>query len=694
MKNIIAILVSLILFFSCSNGFLVNTSRSTNLSPSSTDFKALKNYGYIGGCLLYNGDNPLLGELQTGKSVAFRLGRMSSNSIDNIQKIFTDIPAKAEYGYLTISSIDKNNITISYKIYDFNGNAVRSGSKSLNVGDSADLDGDSIPDIVYQKPAKSRTGLNSSVYLRFICSGDSLTTAMYSIIKDQYANGEYPSGIIGINPDEKFIISKYDSSGSSKSITNGVLKGDYVYDSTTGAFSKTIANISSRAINDSDISSQNIQNLSYSFASTQFSDSQTSIALYNDLPQSVKDIYGSVTDDSTALIYLNNCLSDRSLITKCSTISNMPIPANDLPYVVTEITSLSTADLIKLNRLFLDNAFPNDCPQIDNSSTDITSVLPYLSCVLGDPDLNQLQGNDATSRSLVTKSLTSSSYNTDSSSILSSYSSYSTLKSFDSFTIPNDSKLTVNNSGLKIGYRGSFNITASSVSSHIDVALLLQADTNITITASYSKNLFKYTVPLGNYSIPICGPIILNIVPNLQANIPLNVSCSTSLSNTARLAFIGMYGAGFNASANWGINWSHWWIFSYPHPYFNPSGNGYLISQTAYYCGCDSTRNITFNGASVTLDPNVSLGVNVNITGIIFGDVNAGIGLSNQLGINLNSSSYLVGDYNVSLNEYVTADAGVKLTLPIIGNQEMKWPWTLANASQNLANYQIFSVYI
>jgi hypothetical protein len=615
---------------------------------------------------------------------------MSSNAIDNIQKSFNDIPAKAEYGYLIISSIDKNSITISYKIYDFNGNAVHSGSKSLNIGDSADLDGDGIPDIVYQKPSKSRTGINDAVYLRFICSEDNLTTAMYSIIKDQYANGEYPSGIIGINPDEKFIISKYNSSGSSKSITTGVLKGDFVYDSTTGTFSKTIVNISSRAINDSDISSQNSQNISYLFTSSQFSDNQTPIALYSDLPQSVKDIYGFATDDSMALIYLNNCLSDRGLIQKCSTISNMPIPATELSYVISEIPSLSAEDLLKLNRLFFDNAFPGDCPQIDNSSTDITSVLPYLNCVFGNPDLNQLQGSDATSKSIVTKSLTSSSYNTDSGSILSSYSSYTKIKSFDSFPISNDSKLTINNSGLQIGYRGSFGINASSVSSHLDVALLLQADTNITITASYSKNLFNYTVPLGVYSIPIYGPIIINIVPKLQANIPLSVSCGTSLTNTARLAFIGMYGAGFNAGANWGINWSHWWIFSYPHPYFNPSGNGYLISQTAYYCGCSSTRDVTFNGASVSLDPNVSFGVNVNISSIIYGDVNTGVGLNNQLGIKLNSSSILVGTYNVALNEYVTADAGVGLSLPIIGTVGYKWTWPLVNATQNLANWQVF----
>jgi hypothetical protein len=72
MKKIITILVSLSLFFSCSNGFIVNPSKSTTLLVSSTDFTTLKNYGYIGGYLLYNGDNPSLGELQTGKICRFQ----------------------------------------------------------------------------------------------------------------------------------------------------------------------------------------------------------------------------------------------------------------------------------------------------------------------------------------------------------------------------------------------------------------------------------------------------------------------------------------------------------------------------------------------------------------------------------------------------------------------------------------------
>jgi hypothetical protein len=91
-----------------------------------------------------------------------------------------------------------------------------------------DINGDGIPDITYVMPARRRPGMENAVFLTFLSSQETQTTSMFAVIQEQYSRGVYPSGLIGINPDGRFIATKYEHTHSTaRSAVKGLVYGDF-----------------------------------------------------------------------------------------------------------------------------------------------------------------------------------------------------------------------------------------------------------------------------------------------------------------------------------------------------------------------------------------------------------------------------------------------------------------------------------
>ena len=380
--------------YGCTNIFN-NTSQT--LDTSNADNLIWTQKAYIGGSVFFNPADPTSGHLQVGKSIAIRLGKVSQNNIDSDQTVYQDIPDQAKYGFLTVLSINSQMIRFKYTLYDRSGNEIVESCKVISLNSSCDLDVDGIDDLSYEKPNNFRPGLESAIYLNFLSSQKFLTTAMFAILPNEYSfkGCSYPSGIIGINPDGKFIISRYETDGRNPSIVKGVIPGDYVFDSSIGQFQKVENIINSRTISDNDV--KIIQSSARSYRDVAASnylftvDAFTSIGLspitfYDDLPDSVKTDFNEPTDINSAIDLLNQILQKRDLVELISNEVATTIPADALQNLIQNIIpSVSNDDVIRINRLFLNTVYPNECPSLDIDTEDITTILPLLSCTIGNP---------------------------------------------------------------------------------------------------------------------------------------------------------------------------------------------------------------------------------------------------------------------------------------------------------------------
>ena len=174
-----------------------------------TDYANIITQGFMGGAVIYNESNVSLGQLDKGVVVAVRLCKAESKMVDGGKEVFWQINETAEYGLLKIDDIDREFISFSFKLYNQKGICFSNTKHYLKIGESVDLNGDSIADIEYVLPIIKRSGYEKATYLNFISSQHTKTIAMYAVIKEQYPGESYPNGIIGVNNNGRFIIQKY-----------------------------------------------------------------------------------------------------------------------------------------------------------------------------------------------------------------------------------------------------------------------------------------------------------------------------------------------------------------------------------------------------------------------------------------------------------------------------------------------------
>jgi hypothetical protein len=234
-----AVILFITLLISCA--FPSQEPDSVQLSDVSSQLthQVITRLAFMGGSVLYNPERPSTGHLAQGVQLAVRLGKVELENNGGSQLSYSDAEDVAKYGYLTITSIDANHIAFSYTVFNDDKKTTRVSSHSVNLNEQVDINADGIYDLTYEKPSHKRPGMEGSVYLTFISSQEALRTAMFAVIQEQYSRGAYPNGIIGINPDGKFIISKYEGQTTTRSSVQGVVYGDYVLDTPTGYLPKS-----------------------------------------------------------------------------------------------------------------------------------------------------------------------------------------------------------------------------------------------------------------------------------------------------------------------------------------------------------------------------------------------------------------------------------------------------------------------
>lgn len=210
-----------------------DTAAHLNPLSRSVDSVFLAEQAYMGGSILYNPEEPASGHLLPGAVIAVRLSKVEKSTVDAVE-VFTDDLSSEVFGTLTVQSVDVQKIAFDLALFGKNG--VTKKQYSLAAGSKIDINGDSIDDLEYAAPKQAHAGFASAVYLTLLSSQESLTTAMFAVLPEQYANGSYPSGIIGINPDGKYLYAKYQPNGRERSIVHGLSDNDFVLDSAAGEY--------------------------------------------------------------------------------------------------------------------------------------------------------------------------------------------------------------------------------------------------------------------------------------------------------------------------------------------------------------------------------------------------------------------------------------------------------------------------
>ena len=213
-----------------------SASAITGLNRS-VDHAYLSEQAYMGGSILYYPENPARGHLEKGAVVAVRLSTVQKQVVNGNEVAFTDNGESEVFGVLTVQAVDASHIRFSSVL--FNADQTKTeNTYTLSIGKSADLNGDGVDDVQYRLPEQKHAGFESAVYLTFLSSKESLTTSMFAVLPEQYSGTRYPSGIMGINPNGKFLYAKYESDLQTRSVVYGLAADDFVLDNSTGAYIK------------------------------------------------------------------------------------------------------------------------------------------------------------------------------------------------------------------------------------------------------------------------------------------------------------------------------------------------------------------------------------------------------------------------------------------------------------------------
>jgi hypothetical protein len=226
------------------------------------------------------------------------------------------------------------------------------------------------------------------------------------------------------------------------------------------------------------------------------------------------------------------------------------------------------------------------------------------------------------------------------------------------------------------------------------VAILIEGDTNIQLQGnySYSKCIYKDEKAVPLVTIPIFGPITIDLFYAVELSIPLEITVNTygSILNE-RYAFTGLYGFNEYLGAKWGVTWKKWWIFWYPSFYSSGYSNFYKIAQSTYYAGAkDSNGFNTFNNASISITPKVSINAGIGInTKLAYAQISAYEGLKNQLTISRTTNNKLTGSFEIDALTGMKAEAGLNIPgIPSFLNYKKVYP--LSNETIQLAYWTLF----
>ena len=411
-SKILSVSVASALFtiVSCAQ-FNVNENRDSFVPENVSDMmnrSALLEMAYMGGSVLYSPKNPLANQLAKDVVIAVRQGKVEKTDLGSGNYAYQNSEFDFKLGYIKVDSVSKENISFTY--YEFDGDSsVCKGSFIVDAGSTADLNNDGTPDIAWRKPDAGRKGIKSDMWLEFLCDMEKGETAtMFSIIPEQYEGGLYPNGLIGINSDGKYIVSKYEVGGTSRTAVASISYGDYVFDMEANTISTYVGanrndRSAARSIDDGDLevqqSSGKLSAEELEFKPNEFSDEFDVKVLLSKMPASLVNVDYASMSISEGVDYLNQLIRQEDFLDKLLAASS-GAAVEEIKEQLNKRPVFDEGDRVFVNRHSLSLLYPEDCPDVNIMTNSLTSALPWYYVEFGN-DLEELkQYCEDTSRSI------------------------------------------------------------------------------------------------------------------------------------------------------------------------------------------------------------------------------------------------------------------------------------------------------
>lgn len=359
----------------------------------------------------------------------------------------------------------------------------------------------------------------------------------------------------------------------------------------------------------------------------------------------------------------------------------------DLVYVTNVSTKYLT--LVAMSRRFIEKYFP-ESPRAIAEVPDVTLVFPLLSMDLGDaPEPDEIK--DLPDTSSYNSSDARNVYSVDSRSAERTYQAYldkkeKIEKDFSKFHSMSLSKISIKNATddkdkdnndnkqddktetndndtkdgkndkvkenvyfmkqlnteLKLGVIGSLDIRWGKVNCNLAGAVYFSIDANLSNLNYYNTIFKKDFVDIHNPPLMV-GPIPITLSLKGDFKLDLNIVASSKIN--CALGYTGMFGAGVNFGANYGVAMRRKWFLLIPYSYFDPYFEPYTINNTAFYAGKEDYKQGALKSADkyyiefipkITIKPGISIGFKY-----VFAGLEIPMEFRAQPGFGLFASSYL-----------------------------------------------------
>ncbi len=390
--------VAAFFFYGCTSPLDEYSSSSSDLRNISglKNRASISKMPFMGGAALYNPADLATSQLDEGAVVAVRLGKIQKTDVGDVKDVYSDIRDEAIYGYITIDDISQEQVTFSY--FEFESvelsdseDAVFKSSFTLEAGKSCDLNNDGIDDIRYMRPFTKRKGSEKAMWLAFVNAPEDIkVSSMFSVIPQQYARSAYPGGLIGINSDGRYVVSKYDVGTSNRAIVKSLAYGDYIVDNEANTFATYVGTKSSakgRALADDEIRVMEINEDDapemYYFQNSEFVDNYSIYDLLDAMPSKIVTKEYKSLSISDAVAYLNE-LAKNSNLWQELVEGDTSDAANEVRENLNGFSYDSELQVVLVNRKVLSVLYPDLCPQISTYSTSFPIIFPWFSLDLGD----------------------------------------------------------------------------------------------------------------------------------------------------------------------------------------------------------------------------------------------------------------------------------------------------------------------
>lgn len=357
---------------------------------------AISKMAFMGGAALYNPSDLSTSQLAKGTVLGVRLGKVQRKDVGAEKPVYSDVNDEAIFGYITIENIDREQVSFSY--YEFENEkwsdsetASLKNTFTLEAGRACDLNSDGIDDVAYIKPFTKRKGSEKAMWLAFLNEDENIkVSSMFSIIPQQYARSAYPGGLIGINPEGRYIVNKYDVGTTNRAAVKSLVYGDYVIDNEENCFSTFIGTKSSsgaRALSDDELKTMEVNEDDspemYYFQNAEFADNYSIYDLLEAMPSSVVTRDFKSLSIAEAVDYLNELAKNPDLWQKIVE-GNSSDEANEIRENLANFYGDSELQIVIANRKALSVLYPDLCPQLSPYSTSFAMVFPWFSANLGE----------------------------------------------------------------------------------------------------------------------------------------------------------------------------------------------------------------------------------------------------------------------------------------------------------------------